>query len=107
MCQVVRNAMGHLTLDVADAIIGRRRRGRGCHGVTMMATVSLAWSEARMMCDASSERATKNKKRQARYGTGFSVIWDGQTSQKTAQNTGSLALARVDSEKSKSKFNSS
>ena len=42
MCQVVRNAMGHLTLDVADAIIGRRRRGRGCHGVTMMATVSLS-----------------------------------------------------------------
>eukprot|EP00956_Cyclotella_meneghiniana_P015013 scaffold22743_cov41-Cyclotella_meneghiniana.AAC.4 len=60
MSQVVRNATGHLTLDLADAVIGMRRRGRGCHGVTMMAAV-LAWGEARMMCDASSEEDTRTR----------------------------------------------
>ena len=29
--------------------------------MTMMATVSLAWSEARMMCDASSEEDTRTR----------------------------------------------
>ena len=37
MCQVVRDAMDHLTLDMADAVIGRGQHGRGCHGVTMLA----------------------------------------------------------------------
>ena len=82
----------------------------GHHGVTTRQT--LASGEARNVpTRARGEgvgRATiKNKKRQARYSTGFLTIWDVQTSQKTAQNTGLLAFARVDNEKPKSKLNSS
>ena len=89
MCQVVHNAMGHLTLDVADAIIGRRRRGRGCHGVTMMATVSLSvergvrreWCATRAVSEL--QKTKRGKRDMARVFQWFGMVKQAKKLPKT------------------------
>ena len=53
MCQVVRDAMSCLTLDVADAVIGRWGGSRGCHGVTTRQTLASVGRARRERADAS------------------------------------------------------
>eukprot|EP00956_Cyclotella_meneghiniana_P009775 scaffold13555_cov38-Cyclotella_meneghiniana.AAC.4 len=97
--------MSCLTLDVADAVA--QSRLPWCDDEANVSRSGERGENVPRARGEGGERATKNKNRQARYGTGFLAIWDVQTSQKTAQNTGLLAFARVDSEKPKPKLNSS